>query len=81
MAEFKFEIVEHLGVISEAATGWKKELTRVSWNDRDPKYDIREWSPEYDRMRKGITFTNEEIMRLKDLLEQMDQPDEIEPEE
>ncbi|NLX92487.1 MAG: hypothetical protein GXZ02_01235 [Clostridiales bacterium] len=78
MAEFTFEIVEHLGVIFEAPNGWKKELTRVSWNGRDPKYDIRDWSPEYDRMHKGITFTDEEIMTLKDLLNQMDQPDQAE---
>ena len=26
MADFKYEIVEHIGVISESAKGWTKEL-------------------------------------------------------
>ena len=31
MAELKFEIVEHVGVLSENAKGWTKELNKVSW--------------------------------------------------
>ena len=46
MAELKYEIVEHIGVLSENARGWRKELNLVSWNDREPKYDIRDWAPE-----------------------------------
>jgi len=72
MAEFKFEIMEHLGVLSESAKGWTKELTLVSWNDRKPKFDLREWSPEYDKMGKGMTFTVEELQALKKLLNEMD---------
>lgn len=68
MAEIKYEITENIGVLSENAKGWTKELNLVSWNDRDPKYDIREWSPEYDRMGKGITLTDEEVSKLKELL-------------
>ena len=68
MAELKFEITEKIGVISENAKGWKKELNLVSWNDRDPKYDIREWSPEHEKMGKGITLTDEEFTKLKELL-------------
>ena len=45
MAELKYEIVEHIGVLSENARGWRKELNLVSWNDREPKYDIRDWAP------------------------------------
>ena len=43
MADFKYEIVEHIGVISESAKGWTKELNKISWNGGTPKYDIREW--------------------------------------
>lgn len=68
MAEIKYEITENIGVLSENAKGWTKELNLVSWNDRDPKYDIREWSPEHDRMGKGITLTDEEVSKLKELL-------------
>lgn len=68
MAEIKFEITKHIGVLSEGAKGWKKELNLVSWNDREPKYDIREWSPERDRMGKGVTLSSEEVEELKRLL-------------
>lgn len=68
MPEFKFEILKAYGTISEAENGWKKELTVVSWNDREPKYDIRSWSPQKDRMGRGITLTKEELLSLKQLL-------------
>lgn len=72
MAEFKFEIIEHYGQLSENAKGWSKELTLVSWNDREAKYDIREWSPEYNKMGKGITLTEEELIQLREILNKMD---------
>lgn len=68
MPEIKYEIVEHLGVLSETDKGWKKELNLVSWNDREPKYDLRDWSENHDRMNKGITLTKEEAESLKDIL-------------
>ncbi|MCL1875485.1 MAG: YdbC family protein [Synergistaceae bacterium] len=68
MAEIKFEITKHIGVLSEGAKGWKKELNLVSWNEREPKYDIREWSPEHERMGKGVTLSAEEVDALKRLL-------------
>lgn len=61
MAEIKFEITQHIGVLSESAKGWRKELNLVSWNGREPKFDIREWAPEYAKMGKGITLSQEEI--------------------
>lgn len=61
MAELKFEITERLGVLSENAKGWTKELNKVSWNEREPKYDLREWNPDHSRMGKGITLTDEEV--------------------
>ena len=70
MANISFEITKHLGVISESAKGWTKELNLVSWNNREPKYDIREWDPEHEKMSKGVTFTEEEASILKDLLNQ-----------
>ncbi|WP_294409203.1 YdbC family protein [uncultured Ruminococcus sp.] len=68
MAELKFEIVEHIGVLSENAKGWTKELNKVSWNERPAKYDLREWSPDHARMGKGITLTDEDIEALRSLL-------------
>ena len=69
MAEIKYEIIETLGVLSENAKGWKKELNLISWNDREPKYDLREWDPEHEKMGKGITLSEEEVYKLKDILD------------
>lgn len=68
----KFEIVEHIEVLSENDKGWSKELNLVSWNDREPKFDIREWSPEHDKMSKGITLDYEEFLELMTALEGID---------
>jgi len=68
MAEIKFEITKHIGVLSEGTKGWQKELNLVSWNDREPKYDIRDWAPENAKMGKGVTLSNAEVAELKRLL-------------
>ena len=51
--------------------GWKKELNLISWNDRAPKYDIREWSPEREKMGKGVTLSKEEVSALKKILDDL----------
>lgn len=68
MAEIKYEVIEHIGVLSESVKGWKKELNLISWNGATPKYDIREWAPNREKMGKGITFSTEELTSLKLLL-------------
>lgn len=68
MAEIKFEIKENVGSLSESGKGWAKELNLVSWNDKDPKYDIRDWSPDHEKMGKGVTLTLDELKSLKELL-------------
>ena len=68
MADFKYEIVEEIGVLSENARGWIKELNKVSWNGGAPKYDLRDWAPDHEKMGKGITLTEEEAKKLKELL-------------
>jgi hypothetical protein len=68
MAEIKFEIKETIGTLSEGSKGWKKELNLISWSDKEPKYDIREWDPEHAKMGKGVTLTAEELKKLRDLL-------------
>lgn len=68
MADIKYEIKENLGVISESSKGWKKELNLISWNGATPKYDIRDWAPEHEKMGKGITLTKEEVNQLRLLL-------------
>lgn len=77
MAELKFEITERIGVLSENAKGWTKELNKVSWNEREPKYDLREWNPNHSRMGKGITLTDEEVETLKAILNGEEIEDDI----
>ena len=71
MADFKFDIVEHLGVISENSKGWTKELNLVSWNGARPKFDLRDWAKKKKKMGKGITLSNEEFEALKDLMSKL----------
>ncbi|MEG1140987.1 MAG: PC4/YdbC family ssDNA-binding protein [Clostridia bacterium] len=61
MADIKYEIKESIVVLSTNAAGWTKEVNLVSWNDSNPKYDIREWNEDHTRMSKGITLTKEEF--------------------
>ncbi|WP_313568947.1 YdbC family protein [Acetoanaerobium noterae] len=67
--DFKYEIINELGIISEASKGWKKELTRISWNGGEPKYDIRDWNENHDKMGKGVTLTEMELRKLKELVD------------
>lgn len=68
MADFKYEIIEELGILSENAKGWRKELNLISWNGAAPKYDIRDWAPEHEKMGKGVTLTEVEVNALRELL-------------
>lgn len=68
MADIKFEIVENIGVLSEKDNGWRKEVNKVSWNDKPAKYDIRDWNDAHDRMGKGVTLSDEEFEKLKELV-------------
>lgn len=68
MADFKYEIIKELGVLSENAKGWRKELNLISWNGAAPKYDIRDWAPEHEKMGKGVTLTETEVEALRELL-------------
>lgn len=66
--DFSYEIVKTIGVLSTSPKGWTKELNLVSWNGREAKYDKREWSPDHDKMDKGVTLSATEIETLRDLL-------------
>jgi hypothetical protein len=66
--DFKFEVTKQVGIISER-TGWKKELNIVSWNGREPKYDIREWDEKHEKMGKGITLNKDELVKLREIID------------
>lgn len=72
MSEIKYEIIKQVGVLSKAASGWAKELNLISWNDREPKYDLRDWSPDREKMGKGVTLSKEELAALRELLNNME---------
>ena len=69
--EIKFEITDHLATLSTSPKGWMKELNLVSWNEKEPKYDIRDWSPDHSKMGKGVTLSIDEIRVLKETLEKL----------
>lgn len=69
--DFSFEIVDRLGILSEAKSGWTMELNTVSWGGRPAKYDIRSWAPDHQKMGKGVTLSAEELAALKKLLDGM----------
>lgn len=67
--DFSYEITQHIGVVSQGKGGWSMELNLVSWGGREPKYDLRSWSPDHQKMGKGTTMTKEELLNLKKILE------------
>ena len=70
--DFSFNITKNLGTLAEGKGGWNLELNLVSWDGRPEKYDIRSWSPDHQKMGKGSTFTKEELIALKNLLNTID---------
>lgn len=72
MAKVNYEIVKQIGVVSESKTGWTKELNLISWNDREPKYDLRDWAPDHEKMGKGITLSKEEVDVLTKILNELE---------
>lgn len=70
--DFSYEITQKMGVFSESKSGWTMELNMVSWGGRAPKYDIRSWAPDHQKMGKGVTMTKEELVALKKLLETLE---------
>ena len=64
MAEIKYEIVERIAVLGERPRGWERQLNLISWNEGEPKYDIR--------MGKGISLSHDELAILKGILEDME---------
>ena len=69
--EFSYEIVEEIAILSENNKGWRKELNLVSWNGRPPKFDLRDWAPDHEKMGTGLTLTNEEFEQLQKARENM----------
>ena len=67
-SQFKFEIIQNIAVLSTEKSGWTKEINLVSYNGAPPKYDIRTWDPNHEKMGKGITLSKSEAEKLYELL-------------
>ena len=72
MSEIKYEIVQQFGALSISTSGWTKQLNLISWNDREAKFDIRDWSGDGMKMGKGVTLSLDELLALRDLLNSME---------
>ncbi len=68
MKEISYEIIREIAIFSENKSGWTKELNLIRWNGKEPKYDLRDWAPNREKMGKGITLTEDEIRSLKEVL-------------
>ena len=87
----EYRIVESVGILTTFQTGWNKEVNIVAWNGGAPKFDIRDWNPEHDRMTRGITLFESEARKLGEVLNEyfakhpehrvIDKPDVPEAEE
>lgn len=70
-SSFQYEIVQNIAILSTDARGWTKEINLISYNGALPKYDIRTWNPQHDKMGKGITLNKEELLQLKTVLQEL----------
>ena len=72
MGKIEYEIMAEIGVLSENPAGWRKELNLISWNQRAPKFDLRDWAPDHAKIGKGVTLSNDEIASLRLILNEME---------
>ena len=69
MKEIQYEIVKEIVVLSASDSGYTKEINLISWNGKEPKYDIRNFSPNREKCGKGITLTSDDAAALLKALE------------
>ena len=64
MKEIQYEIVKEIAVLSASDRGYTKEINLISWNGKEPKYDVRSFSPNREKCGKGITLNADEAAAL-----------------
>ena len=69
MKEILYEIVKEIAVLSANDSGYTKEINLISWNGKEPKYDIRSFSPNREKCGKGITLNADEAAALLEALQ------------
>lgn len=67
-----YRIYNHIGSLSKPNNGWIKELNFISWENREPVYDIRTWNAAHTEYGKGVMITPAQMKVLKELLNKID---------
>lgn len=67
-----YKVIANVGILAQYPTGWSREVNIVSWNEGQPKLDIRDWSEDHEKMSRGITLTADEAQRLVDSVQARD---------
>ena len=82
MREIQYEIVKEIAVLSTGDSGYTKEINLISWNGKEPKYDIRSFSPNREKCGKGITLNADEAAALlKALQKELNSERQLAPEQ
>lgn len=69
--DFKYEVIEECGSLPARPNGDVVKIRYISWNGREPKYDIRVWSTDDDgneRCGKGVGLSGEELEGIYELI-------------
>ena len=61
----RYEIYKHIGNLFPLNNGWIKELNLISWDNKEPVYDIRTWNSEHTEYGKGVSITAGQMVVLK----------------
>jgi hypothetical protein len=68
----KYMVCRTIAILGETNNGFTKELNVVSWNNREPVYDIRTWDADHKKYGKGVTLTTNQILKLKEALDSLE---------
>lgn len=68
MIGINYTIKEHIATLSshidQNGIRWHMELNVISWNDREPVFDIREWREDYGDCNYGVKLDRAEMENL-----------------
>lgn len=69
--EIKYEVIEECGTVAVRKGDYSLKLRYISWNGRDPVYDLRPWKVDDNGTEicgKGITLSGEELESFGNLI-------------
>lgn len=72
--EISYKIIKQIGVISKTNM-YTKELNIISWNGREPVFDVRMWKIGNDGEKiplKGISMNKRDLFELNKFLDNVD---------